>query len=44
MDEKKDSILLGSYPDEESAMKAKDDLISWLETRAFDSYKVQAAD
>ena len=44
MDEKKDSILLGRYPDEESAMKAKDDLISWLETRAFDSYKVKSAD
>ena len=41
MDEKKDSILLGRYPDEESAMKAKDDLISWLATPPFPLEKIE---
>ena len=44
MDETNDAILLGSFDDFESAMKAKADLIRWLQSEAFSTFEMPTAD
>ena len=39
-----EAILLGSYPDEESAENAKANLLHWLQTEAFSTFAVPAAE
>lgn len=34
------AVILGSYDDEKSAMKAKSDLIIWLQSEAFSTFEV----
>ena len=40
MDRKIDAILLGSYADRHSAMKAKSDFVEWLSNEAFSKFEV----
>ena len=38
------AIILGSYADEKSAMNAKADIIRWLQSEAFSTFEMPAAD
>ena len=40
MDRKIDAILLGSYADERSAMKAKSDFVEWISNESFSKFEV----
>ena len=40
MDRKIDAILLGSYADRHSAMKAKSDFVEWLGNESFSKFEV----
>ena len=40
MDRKIDAILLGSYADRYSAMKAKSDFVEWLGNESFSKFEV----
>ena len=40
MDRKIDAILLGSYADRYSAMKAKSDFVEWLSNESFSKFEV----
>ncbi len=38
------SLILGSYPDEVSAMQAKENLIRWLQSEAFSTFEMPIPD
>jgi hypothetical protein len=44
MNKNSDAILLGFFNDEKSAMNAKADIIRWLQSEAFSTFKMPTAD
>lgn len=44
MNKDSDAILLGFFNDEKSAMKAKADIIRWLQSEAFATFEMPTAD